>query len=875
MSIPGSRIPFSLRLAVRFLPEDVREEVLGDLLEHWNLRVRDQQWLARLAWAWRQPVSVLVARLRFSRGSNQRRQTGGRLSGVEDFWRSLRLAVRSLRRTPGVSVVIVFALALGIGACAAIYSVARAVVVDAVPFPDPQRLFSIELSTQGSFGVPSLEEFQSWESHKPGDVELAAYTFGPRTVGSAFGTVEAFSLRVTGNFFGILRPELLLGRALLPSDAVPGSPSVAVISDRLWRELFGSDRSALASTIYLGGRPYALAGVLKGGQEFPAPVDIWVPLFPSNEDLDRGVSVIGRVAGGSDPERVESLIQTLHRGSLEGGRTESRAMRLPLTGRENEFARPALWLLGIAVGSILAIGIGNAAGLVLTRSLRRSHEMAVRASLGAGRRQIVTQLFTESLVIACLAAAAGVLVAYLMLQAIERIVPVSQTRQMLGWEQLGLDSRVLGFSVVLALFAGAVCGLVPAIGIGRKNLTAVLRNCATRATSGKRSGRVLSGLVVCEVALSLSLLLSAGLLVRNFSELVAVEPGFATENVLFVSWTIPEELATNPEEVLRRQDRLVESVTGLAGIESVALTSSLPAAGAGFAVTRGYRLPTSDPETSDNRAGWRSITPGYLRTLGIPLVAGREFAGTDGSDAQRVALVSEALAQRHWQGGGSPVGRELVAGEQTWTIIGVVGDVHTFRPGENVEPTIYVPQAQFPTRQGFLALEFGGVLGGLPGIVREELWTAQPEIALGDPITIDEAIDELFAGERVLALLVAIYAVTALLITLTSLYAVVGHLVVRHDQEYGIRVALGAHPHDVLRQAMWRGMRAAVLGVAGGVILAAGIARLSSSLLYGIEPLDPVVFGGLPLLLLILLSIAAYLPARRASRTDPVVTLWS
>ena len=586
--------------------------------------------------------------------------------------------------------------------------------------------------------------------------------------------------------------------------------------------------------------------------------------------------MIGRRGSAADLDRVRSVIQTVHLARLNQPQDESRVVMLPVTGRQNESAGPALLLLAISVGSILLIGIANAAGLVFTRSLFRGHEIAVRASLGASRGRIVGQLLTESSVVASLAAIAGILVAYWVLEVLRTQIPPTVTRQIVGWEQqLGMDAKVAGFAILLAVLSGLVCGLAPAIGATRRNLNATIGQGANWATISTGKSRLLTIVVASEVALSLALLLFAGLLGKNLIELSAVEPGFETATVLSLSWIIPEPLPSGPADILRQQDGLVETAIGIPGIRRAAISSDLPVSGSGFATTRNYLISGSDPGGPGGQAAWRSISPEYVRALGIALIEGRELADADGPETPRVALVSETLARRHW-GSGSPLGDEIFMSDQSWRVVGVVRDVHTFRPWEPVQPTVYVPQAQFPTERGFLLSSFSGESPArLSQTVRQELWATQPGVALGEPRTLDGVISDLFARERILTVLVVAFAGTALLITLASVYAVVGHSVLRRRREYGIRMAFGAGRRDVLRRAIWDVMKTALAGTLGGIVLAAGIAQLISSLIYGIQPLEPAVFLILPLLLVALLAVAAYVPARQASRLDPVVVLRS
>jgi putative ABC transport system permease protein len=689
--------------------------------------------------------------------------------------------------------------------------------------------------------------------------------------------VEAFSIRVSDGFFGVLRARPHLGRTLLPGDASTASEPAAVISHRLWRNLLEADSSAIGRSIKVGGRTYSLVGVLEPGQQFPAPVDVWTPLVPSPEELGSlRVTVIGRLKPGSTEGQARLAIETVHRSLAADRQAEEatgRAEILPLTGRQNEAAGMVAFLLALAVGSILLIGIANAAGLVLTRALARGREIAIRAALGASRLRIIALLLVEAFLVALAAAAAGLLIAYLALVAFRRVMPESVSEQILGWEQLGLDGHVAGFAILLALIAGLGCALVPAIGAARPNLTAALQQGSSATTSGPRRRRVLRALVVGEVTLSVALLLCAGLLSRSVLTLVGQEPGFATDGVATMRWSVPAERDAPPEHLLRLQQALLDRAASVPGVASVALASDLPATREGFGATRAYEFEGAEAGRARGRAHWRAVSPGYLEAVRIPVMQGRTFAASDGTEAPRVAIVSESLVRARRQGGESVLGSEISAGGERWTIVGVVGDVRSPGGSAGPEATIYVPQAQSPVSVGHLVVRLASPTAAVSRALREEVWGAHPTIALGGVHTLRETIDELVAEQRIVASLVAAYAATALVITLISLYAIVAHLVVRHRREYGIRAALGASPGRIVRSAMRRALFAAVAGTLVGTMVAAGLARLIASLLYGVTPLEPSVFGVLPVLLLGIFALAVYLPARAAARVDPMTSL--
>lgn len=873
---PGIRRLFRLPIRRKDLTErDLSEEIRlhldlrAEQLEQQGLSPEDAQAEAR-----RRFGPAEEAHRTLQRAAQRREQRLQWREWLDGGRQDLRYAIRSLRKSPAVTAVIILTLALGIGLCTSIYSVVRGVILDPVPYPDPHQLLSVQLSRQSGSGKPLYRDYLAWNSERARDADVAAYAIGPRRIGYEQGTVEAFSVRVTDRFFGVLRARPLLGRTLVPSDASATSEPAAVISHRLWQNLLGSDSSAIGEPIRVGGRSYSLVGVLEPGQEFPAPVDLWTPLIPSPEEIaSLHITVIGRLTPGSTKDEARVAFESLHRSQVvdqEPGEGAARVEILPLYGRENDAAGIVSLLLAISVGSILLIGVANAAGLIVTRALARDHEIAIRASLGASRLRIVALLLTEAVLVAVAAAGAGLLIAHLALEGFRRGIPETMSRQMLGWQQFGLDGNVVAFAVALAVVAGLGCGLIPAIGAARPRVTLALQQSSAAVTSGPRRSRLLRALVVGEVALSVVLLLCAALLSRSLLELVGTEPGFETDGIATIRWNVPDDASGG---LLQLQKELLVRIAGIPGVLSVTLASDLPSTKAEFGATRSYEFQGPDSGRKRGRASWRVVSPGYLDMLRIPLLQGRAIAASDAVEAPRVAIVSESLARGYSRGGESVLGRQISVGGELWTVVGVTGDVQSVGRSTGSGAMIYVPQAQAPTGEGYLLVRVAPPLGAIARVLREEAWSVDPAIALSEVRTLRAVIDDLVADQRIVALLVAAYAATALVITLISLYAIVAHMVVRHRREYGLRAALGASPQQILRGAMRKAFGAALMGTLIGTLLGVGLGRLISRLLYGITPLEPSVFGVLPFLLLGIFAIAVYLPARAAAKVDPMTSL--
>jgi putative ABC transport system permease protein len=875
---PGVRRLFRLPLR---RPEVAEREMEEEIRLHLEMRVAELE---------RRGMSPAAARAealrRFGVGRGERRELGRaarlreRRLGVREWLdgarQDVRVSLRSLARTPGVTSVIVLTLALGIGLCTSIHAVVRGVILHPAPFPEPRQLFSVELASEGGAALPLLEDFEVWRAQAAPAAELAAYAIGANRVGSGEATVEAFSVRVSEEFFAALRPRAHLGRALLPADASHSDEPGVVISHRLWRDLLGGDPGAIGRPLRVGGRTYALAGVLEPGQEFPAAVDVWTPLAgPPADRASLRVTVIGRLRAGATSDGARAAVEAAQRAvALERGgeETAARAQILPLTGRQNEAVGVAVFLLALSVGSILLIGIVNAGGLILTRAVARSREIAIRAALGASRLRISTLLLMEALLVSLAAAAVGLLVGHLALAGFARAVPEAVTRQMLGWEQLGLDAHAVAFAIALALIAGVGCTLIPALGAARPDLAGALQQGTGNATPPPRRQRLMRAVVVGEVALSVALLLCAALLTRSLVTLAGDETGFATDGIATLRWSAgPAE----GEPTADPGDALLRRFASAEGVSSVALTSDLPATRAGFGATRAFELERPGRPASAGRAGWRAVSPGYLETVRIPLLQGRTISEADGAGSPRVAVVSAALATARGRRVEEVLGNRITIGEVEWTVVGVVADVRGSGPGASAEPVVYVPHEQAPARGGYLVARLAGPIGAAEGALREAAWSVDPEIALGRVRPLRTVVDEMTADQRIVATLVGAYALTALIITLISLYAIVAHLVVRHRREHAIRAAMGATPWQILRGAMRRALGAAAAGTLLGTALAAGLARLIAGLLHGVTPLEPSVFGIVPLVLVALFAVAVWLPARAAARVPPATALRS
>jgi putative ABC transport system permease protein len=798
------------------------------------------------------------------------------LRWLDEMAADLRYAGRMLRKRPASTAVIVATLALGIGTSVMIYSAGRSLVFGAIPFPDPDRLVTVELhGEQGRWLSPSRDDFQALESAVAGSIALGAYTFDHLFVGDGTRTYQLRGSRVTGDFFSALAIEPLLGRILTPADEAPGNELVAVITARLWENQFGADPAIIGRPVQIDGRFHTIVGVIPTGLQYPAGVELWTPLGPPVADAASPyLVVLGRLRTGATREEVRTVLATVQHGLDQGRPATVHVTRVavqPLSGQPSGDDMIAFLLLQGAVLALLLIASTNAAGLMLMRALERRQEIAVRASLGAGHGRITRQFLVESMLLTGTSAALGLGVAHLGIAGLRRAVPPSFSSNMLGWDRFGVDGHAVLAALVLAVLTGALIGILPARRVLRGDLTAELREGAPTATAGRRGSRVVRLLLSGEVALALVLLLTAGLLTRSLLALLDADPGFDSDGVLTIQWTLPPERYAGQDAVVRFQDPVQERLAAIPAIRSAGLVSNLPMTRTGW--TRRYRIEGDDVDADSRNANWRPVTLGYFSTLGIALMSGRPFLDTDIAGAPGVAIIGEALARREWPDGASPLGKRLRLGDEEWTVFGVARDVHDYGAGRRAGPTIYIPQAQAPTTAGFLALRVAGDPADFAHQLRQAIWDLDPEIALGEIATLPRVVRDFYADSRLLAQLLTAFGLISLLITIVSLYTLVAHSVARRRREIGIRLALGAHPRQILAGAMAQGVVWVGVGVIVGLALAAGVARVLKALLYGVGPLDPAVFVLVPAGLLAIALLASYLPAASAAAVEPTEAL--
>lgn len=798
-----------------------------------------------------------------------------RRPNLDSLLRDFRIAIRALQKRPATVAVAVGVLALGIGASTTIYDTGRALASHAVPFPNPEQLATVEALGDRGRGLPvRYGDVLAWDGAASELLAIGAYRYGTVLVGDGTRTFRVSGVAVSDGFFVTLGITATMGRVFSPADSPSLAEPAIVVTERLWKERFAADSAVVGKTLSVYGRAHTVAGVIPTGLGYPPGVDTWTLLGQGGTGADTlRVSAVLRTAGGVTTQQAATALTTIQSGldrSLSSGEPVERVAVAPMSGLPGGTDRIALILVQVAVLLLLVITSTNAGGLLLTRALERRRDIAIRTALGAGRGSIVRPLVIESGLIALAASAIGLGGAHVALRWLREGAAAQMGRNIMGWEGLRLDAGSVWFAVSLAALIGLALGVWPALRAMRGDLPAHLREGAPR-TGGRHKARLANLLIGGEVALALTLLVVAGLLTRSLLGLVSADPGFDPEGIVTASWAVSPEQYPDDEALVQLGESLRERIGTLSGVSSVEMASALPMSGSGM--SREYRVLGSNPDAEAPSANWRSVTPDFFSTLRVPLTGGRSLQAADVADSPPVAVVSRSLVERHWPGGENPVGQQLEMDGRAWTVVGVTGDVNDFGAERAASSTVYVPQAQAPSHSGFLAVRLAGDPAPFVPRVRQEIWALDPDIAVGETNTFPAMVEDFYAGQRILALLMIAFAIFSVLITVASLFTLVTHSVARRGREFGIRLTLGARPRQIttgvlVQTVVWVGG-----GIVVGVAMSAGAAQLLGAMLYGIGPLDPVVFVLAPLGLLTVALLACYGPALAASDADPVEIL--
>jgi putative ABC transport system permease protein len=820
--------------------------------------------------------------------------TTRRTNMIADFWQDLRFGARMLLKTPGFTAVAVLTLALGIGANTAIFSVVNAVLLRPLPFREPDRLMMVgRVRFSRPVHSPTRPAiFLDWRARQDVFDDLAAYQDGDTDQDARFffsgGTAggdtpeRIWGARITANLCPLLGVTAALGRTFLPEEEQPGQDQVALISDGLWRRRFGADPAVPGKTVIINDKPYTIVGVMPPEfklsypqEESSAWSDLWTPLTigpkERNNRTSIGYRVIGRLKPGVTIAQARLEMESLARALEQEHPQTDKGFGVFVTPLHEELfgsMRKPLLILLTAVGLVLLIACVNLINLLLARATDRARELAVRAALGADRWRLARQLLAESILLSGLGGVSGLLLAYWGNGLLLKLMPDTVPR---GGEVL-IDPWVLGFTFLLSLLAGVGFGLIPALRASRPDLNETLKAGARSATAGLRARHLRGALVVAEVALALVLLVGGGLMLRSLWRLQQVPLGFQPEKILTMQFTVPRHKRLSEEQEAELVARVVERIQALPGVVGAASTTAVPLRGADY--RNSFEIPGQPPTAPNERpiARSRMVTAEYFRVMEIPLLRGRYFTAQDSRSAPRVTIISDTLARQYFADQ-EAVGKHLLIGKRDCEIVGVVGDVRLTGLNKPAELAMYEPLAQTPTGPACLVVRTSGDPQGLVAAVQQAIWTEAKDQPVEHITTMEQIITVASAETRFYSRALGAFALLALTLGALGIYGVMSYSVAQRRHELGIRMALGAQPGQVLRLVVGQGMRLTLTGVALGLAAALALTRLMTGLLFGVSATDPPTFAGIAMLLALVALVACWIPARRATKVDPLAAL--
>lgn len=816
---------------------------------------------------------------------------------LEILRQDIRYAGRMLWRSPGFTATAIAALTLGIGANTAIFTVVNTVLLQPLAYPEPDRLVQLELSSpQGNGNITSIPKFMVWREQRQVFQEVAAYDLGGPGVNLTGGDrpEQLKGVHVSAEFFQLFGARVVAGRTFSAEEDQPGGPPAVVLSGGLWRRRFGSDPNLVGRSIDLGGEPFLVIGILDARFKSDPPAEIYLPLKadPNSTDQAHYLRAAARLKPGVTLEQAKAGMklaaeQFKRKFPVQMGPQESFTAE-PLRDTVVGDVRKALLVLFGAVSFVLLIACANVANLLLARATIRRREIAIRAAIGAGRGRLMRQLLTESVLLSLIAGLLGLALGYFGVHGLLSLNPGNIPRVGEQGSEVTLDWRVLAFTLGVSVATGVLFGLIPALNASRTDLNITLKESGLRSGSGVRQNKARSILVVTEMVLAVVLLVGAALLIRTFGVLRSVDPGFDGHNVLTMEMSLTAarfNKAAGVNQLVRDAQRRVES---LPGVLALASTCCLPLEG-GFGLPLTIEGRPLTEGTAHGGASWRTVSPRYFEVFKIPLIRGRMFTDRDDGSAAGVVLINEGLAKQFWPKG-DPVGQRITIGkgvgpefaEPPREIIGIVADVRDQGLDNNPDPIMYIPVAQ--VTDGVTALN-NGIIPitwvirtsvepySLSKEIKDELRMASGGLPVAHVRSMEQVRGESTSRTDFNMTLLVIFAGVALLLAAIGIYGLMAYSVQQRTQEIGVRMALGASAQDVRKMVVRQGMALALAGVLIGVAAAFGLTRLMASLLYGVTPRDPIAMTSVALLLVAVALAATYIPAQRASRVDPVVSL--
>jgi predicted permease len=817
---------------------------------------------------------------------------------VADFRHSIRVLLNS----PGFTTIAIAALALGIGANTAIFSVVNTVLLQPLPYAEPDRIMRLERSfPNGTGSSSSIPKFMAWKKNNQVFEALAIYDF--QGLGLNLGTgdrpEQVQGIHVSQDYFHVFGVAPALGRIFLPQEDLPGGAKAVVVSNDLWKTRLGGDPSLVGKPLRLGGDPYTVAGILPASFHADPPADVFIPLQadPNSNNQGHYLLVAGRLKPGVSIDAAKANMKVAGERFREANpkwmdKTESVTV-VPLRDALVGDVRPALLILVGAVGFVLLIACANVANLLLARAAGRHKEIAIRTAVGASRGRLISQLLTESVLLATVSGLAGYLIGAWGVRILLALSPgnlprVNQPDHVVSIVT-ALDWHVLVFTFGLALVTGIVFGLFPALQISRLDVNSVLKETSGRSGTGLRQNRARSLLVASEMALAVILLVGAALMIRTFVGLRSVQPGFDPHNVITMQTSLSGGRYDSTVKVENMIHQVVDRVRALPGVQSAAATIVLPVEGG---IDLPFLIEGRPPANGDLYSGdeqWRAVSPHYFSVFRIPLLRGRAFEDRDTGKSERVLIINQAMAKKYWPKG-DPIGQRITIGkglgpqfeEPTRQIVGIVGDVRENGLKTSDQPVMYVPEGQITDPLTQLAnsviplswaIRTGNDPASLSTAIQREILAVDGQLPVSKIRTMEQVLSESTARQNFNMLLLSIFAGLALLLAAIGIYGLMSYTVEQRTQEIGIRMALGAGRGDMLKLIVRQGMLLAGIGVAIGLAAAFGLARVLASLLFRVKTTDPVTYAIVALVLTSVALFATYVPARRATKIDPLIAL--
>jgi len=804
---------------------------------------------------------------------------------MEKLSKELRQSVRSLLRHPSFTAVAVVTLMLAIGVNTTIFSFVNAVLLTALPFQQPQQLVSVQrvVEPNGLRGIAGYQ-YLAWKEKNTSFDDIAAFSDNTFNL-TGIGEPERISCaQVTASLFTTLKVQPLRGRFFLAEEDKPGTNNVAIVSERFWQHRFGRDEAVLQNTLTLDNKPYSIVGVMPASFRFPGEFDVWLPmaLDPVREtkgDFFSLVETVGRLKPAATFAGAQTELSSIAQQAAEHMKEPwpSPVQVVPLHQQLVSGVRLTVLVLWGAVGLVMLIACVNVASLMISRTLARQREMAVRAAVGARRWQLIRQLLTESVVLGLAGGALGLLVAVWGTRAIARLVPEGLTSSVYDLNNIRLDWRVFAFTLGLSVLTGIVFGLAPALTASKPDLNNALRQSRSFGlmSFGLRSFR--GWLVVVELALAVVLLLGAGLLVRSFNKLMAVDLGFDRENVLTFGVSLPRSKYPKPVQTDAFYKDLLQRLNALPGVQTTGTISHSPLHGHSMSAFMDIEGAAPFDRKKDPAIGVGVVDGEYFKTLRIPLLSGREYDARDGADSQKVAIVNQAFA-KHFFPNGDAVGKRVgFACKESEgfcrTIVGVVGNIRQESITDEAIPEMYVPYAQMPMNGTTVMLRSASDPLALVGAIRNEVLAIDKDQPIYEVKTLAQRVDEVSAVSRSLMVLLGSFALLAVVLGAVGIYGIVSYSVTQRTHEIGIRMALGARTRNVLSLIMKNGLTLVLTGIAIGIAGALAVTRFLTTLLFGVTPTDSVTFVVVSVVFFVIAIVASLIPAVRATRVDPLEAL--